>query len=227
MTKRIFDFSLALLGLLLFGLPLLLVALLIKLEDGGPIFYRGRRVGLHGNPFNIFKFRSMVVNAEKLGASSTSDCDARITRTGRLLRKLKLDELPQLLNVLRGDMSFVGPRPEVQKFVDMYTEEEKLILTLRPGITDWASLWNADEGRVLKGSKDPDGDYLRLIRPQKIRYQLKYARERNLWVDIRIIAATAWVVVEKLLPSRFHRETRCAAKNAGKVTQTEKPTGTI
>ena len=222
MTKRIFDFSLALLGLLLFGLPLILVALLIKLEDGGPIFYRGRRVGLHGKPFNIFKFRSMVVNAEGLGASSTSDCDARITRTGRILRKLKLDELPQLLNVLKGDMSFVGPRPEVQKFVDMYTEEEKLILTLRPGITDWASLWNADEGKVLKGSADPDGDYLRLIRPQKVLFQLKYARERSLWVDIRIIASTIWLVLEKLLPSRFHRETRCAAKNAGKVTQNEK-----
>jgi len=221
MAKRIFDLLLALFGLLIFGIPLLLIALLIKLEDGGPVFYRGRRVGLHGTPFYIFKFRSMVVDAEKIGASSTSDCDARITRTGRILRKLKLDELPQLFNVLAGDMSFVGPRPEVQKFVDMYTDEEKLILTLRPGITDWASLWNADEGKVLAGSSDPDGDYLRLIRPQKLKYQLKYARERTLWVDICIIASTAWLALEKLLPPCLHREARCAAENAGKVTRSE------
>ncbi|HOX22310.1 MAG TPA: sugar transferase, partial [Elusimicrobiales bacterium] len=152
MLKRVFDIWLALFGLLIFALPLCLIAVLIKVEDGGPVFYRGRRVGRHGQPFFIFKFRSMVVNAEKIGASSTSDDDARITRIGKLLRKLKLDELPQLFNVLSGDMSFVGPRPEVQKFVDMYTEEEKAILTLRPGITDWASLWNADEGKVLAGS---------------------------------------------------------------------------
>lgn len=198
--KRIFDLFLAAFGLLVFALPMAAVAILIKLEDGGPVLYRGRRVGLHGKPFFILKFRSMVVNAEKIGASSTSNDDARITSAGKLLRRLKLDELPQLFNVLSGDMSFVGPRPEVQKFVDMYTEEEKIILSLRPGITDWASLWNPDEGSVLAGSKDPDGDYLRLIRPQKIRYQLKYAREHNLWVDICIIAETAWLVLEKFLP---------------------------
>ncbi len=219
MLKRVFDIWLALFGLLIFALPLCLIAVLIKVEDGGPVFYRGRRVGRHGQPFFIFKFRSMVVNAEKIGASSTSDDDARITRIGKLLRKLKLDELPQLFNVLSGDMSFVGPRPEVQKFVDMYTEEEKAILTLRPGITDWASLWNADEGKVLAGSKDPDGDYLRLIRPQKLKYQLKYVRERNLWVDICIIAATAWLVVEKFLPHSWRREARCAVENAGKISQ--------
>jgi lipopolysaccharide/colanic/teichoic acid biosynthesis glycosyltransferase len=132
----------------------------------------------------------MVVNAEKMGASSTSDDDSRITRPGRVLRKYKLDELPQLINVLIGDMSLVGPRPEVKKFTDMYTEEEKAILTVRPGITDWASIWNPDEGAILAGSTDPDRDYLEKIRPEKIRLQLKYVRERSLWIDLKIIFLT-------------------------------------
>lgn len=190
MAKRVFDLFFSTLGLLLFGPLLLGVAVLIKREDGGPVFYRGVRVGLGGNPFRIFKFRSMVLDAEKIGASSTSDDDPRITRIGKTLRKFKLDELPQLLNVFLGDMSFVGPRPEVQKFVDMYTPEEKIILTLRPGITDWASLWNSDEGAILAGHPDPDRGYLELIRPEKIRLQLKYARERTLWTDFVIILQT-------------------------------------
>lgn len=190
MAKRLFDLFFAILGLILLGPILLFVAILIKKEDGGPIFYRGVRVGLWGKLFRIFKFRSMVVNAEKIGASSTSDDDSRITKIGKSLRKFKLDELPQLINVFLGDMSFVGPRPEVQKFVDLYTEEEKAILNLRPGITDWASLWNADEGAILAGSPDPDRTYLEKIRPEKIRLQLKYARERSLWIDFIIILQT-------------------------------------
>ncbi len=162
----------------------------IHREDHGPIFYRGERTGLHGKPFRIFKFRTMVVDAEKLGASSTSDDDARITRIGKFLRRYKLDELPQLINVLTGDMSLVGPRPEVKKFTDLYTDEEKSILSVKPGITDWASIWNPDEGAMLAGSTDPDRDYLEKIRPQKIRLQLKYVRERSFWTDIRIILLT-------------------------------------
>src|SRR5687767_5464030 len=141
MLKRVFDVICALAALVVLSPVLLGLALTIRMSSPGPVFYRGVRVGLHGRPFRIFKFRSMVINADQLGGASTADGDPRITSIGRLLRKTKLDELPQLLNVLAGDMSFVGPRPEVQQYVDMYTEEEKAILTVRPGITDWASLW--------------------------------------------------------------------------------------
>lgn len=173
------------------------IAALIKKEDGGPIFYRGIRTGRYGKPFRVFKFRTMVVDAEKLGASSTSDDDERVTKIGKFLRKYKLDELPQLINVLVGDMSLVGPRPEVKKFTDLYTEEERAILNVRPGITDWASLWNSNEGGVLKGSMDPDKDYLEKIRPEKIRLQLKYVRERSFWIDLKIIFQTLWTIISK------------------------------
>ncbi len=195
--KGVFDFFLSLLGLTLLSPILIIISIKIKSEDDGTVFYRGERVGLHGKPFRIFKFRTMVVDAEKMGASSTSDDDLRITRIGRFLRKYKLDELPQLINVLVGDMSLVGPRPEVKKFTDLYTDEEKVILTVRPGITDWASLWNPDEGELLKGSLDPDKDYLEKIRPEKIRLQLKYVRERSFWTDIKIIFLTIKTIIIK------------------------------
>lgn len=197
MTKRIFDMMCSACGLLILSPLLLWIAWQIKSVDGGPVFYRGLRVGLDGKAFRIFKFRTMVVDAEKLGGSSTSDDDKRITRIGKFLRKYKLDELPQLINVLVGDMSFVGPRPEVKKFTDMYTEEEKVILTVRPGITDWASLWNPDEGALLKGSLDPDKDYIEKIRPEKIRLQLKYVRERSFFADIQIIFLTLKTILIK------------------------------
>jgi lipopolysaccharide/colanic/teichoic acid biosynthesis glycosyltransferase len=132
----------------------------------------------------------MVVEAEKLGGPSTADDDPRITKIGRLLRKFKLDELPQLINVLKGEMSFVGPRPEVQHYVEMFTEEEKAILSVRPGITDWASLWNPDEGAILAESFDPEKAYMEEIRPQKLKLQLKYVRERSFSSDLKIIFLT-------------------------------------
>lgn len=132
----------------------------------------------------------MVVDAEKIGGPSTADDDPRITKPGRFLRKYKLDELPQLINVLRGEMSLVGPRPEVQHYVEMFTEEEKAILNVRPGITDWASLWNPDEGAILAGSPDPEKAYMEKIRPQKLKLQLKYVRKRSFWIDLRIILLT-------------------------------------
>jgi lipopolysaccharide/colanic/teichoic acid biosynthesis glycosyltransferase len=195
MMKRLFDIVAATTGLAILSPLFFLISLRINHEDGGPVFYRGERVGLLGKPFRIFKFRSMVVDAEKLGASSTSDDDARITRTGKFLRKHKLDELPQLINVLIGHMSLVGPRPEVKKFTDLYTDEEQVILTVRPGITDWASIWNPDEGAILAGSIDPDRDYLEKIRPEKIRLQLKYVREQSFWTDIKIIFLTIWTII--------------------------------
>jgi lipopolysaccharide/colanic/teichoic acid biosynthesis glycosyltransferase len=195
--KRIFDIVLSLVGLLLLSPFLIVIALVIKFQDGGSVFFRGVRVGLHAKEFRIFKFRTMVVDAEKIGPSSTSDEDSRITRFGRSLRKHKLDELPQLINVLLGDMSIVGPRPEVRKFVDLYTKEEKVILKVKPGITDWASLWNSDEGAILAGSDDPDRDYLEKIRPEKIRLQLKYIEEQSFLVDMRIIFLTILAVLRR------------------------------
>lgn len=188
--KRGFDIFFSAVGLILL-LPLLLwIMWRIRREDGGPVFYRGLRVGFHGRPFRIFKFRSMVVDAEKIGASSTANEDPRITRIGRLLRKYKLDELPQLINVFWGDMSFVGPRPEVQQFTDMYTDQEKVILNVRPGITDWASIWNSDEGSLLAGAEDPDQAYMELIRPTKLKLQLKYVQEQSFFIDLKIILLT-------------------------------------
>ena len=195
--KRLFDIVFSLLGLMLTTPILLILAILIKREDGGPVFYRGVRVGLHGNPFRIFKFRTMVVNAEKIGGSSTADDDPRITRIGKFIRKHKLDELPQLINVLKGEMSFVGPRHEVQHYVNMYTNEEKAILNVKPGITDWASMWNSDEGAILAGSTDAEKTYMEKIRPEKIRLQLKYVRKRSFFVDLKIIFQTLFKLVKR------------------------------
>ena len=196
MLKRVFDFLSSLIGLILISPILVTITILIKKEDGGPLFYRGTRVGRFGKTFRIFKFRTMVINAEKLGGPSTADDDPRITKVGKVIRKFKLDELPQLINVLKGEMSIVGPRPEVQMYVDMFTEEEKAILTVRPGITDWASIWNPDEGAILAGSTDPEKTYMEKIRPDKIRLQLKYVRERSFWNDLKIIAQTIITIVK-------------------------------
>jgi lipopolysaccharide/colanic/teichoic acid biosynthesis glycosyltransferase len=192
MLKRTFDIIFAALALIMTSPIFLIMAVIIKLESEGPVFYRGVRVGRYGKPFRIFKFRSMVKDAESKGAASTNNRDSRITRSGQFIRKFKLDELSQLINVFIGDMSIVGPRPEVQKFVDLYTEEEKPILSLRPGITDWSSIKFHNEGEIIENSGIADADeaYAKLIRPEKLRLQLKYLREHNLWVDIKIIVAT-------------------------------------
>jgi len=194
--KRVFDIVTSLLGIVFLGPLIVGIAAMIKGKDPGPIFYRGERIGLFGKPFRIFKFRTMVVNAERIGGPSTSDDDSRITRVGKWLRRYKLDELPQLINVLIGDMSIVGPRPEVKRYMDMYTEEEKAILTVRPGITDWASIWNSDEGAVLAGAEDPEKAYMELIRPKKLKLQMKYVREQSLRVDLKIIFLTILAMVQ-------------------------------
>lgn len=194
--KRLFDLIMASIGLILASPLFLILAVIIKMESKGPVFYRGVRVGLYGRPFRIYKFRSMVVNAEQLGASSTSEQDNRVTRCGRMVRRYKLDEIAQLLNVLLGDMSLVGPRPEVQKYVDLYTEDEKIILSVRPGITDWASIKFHNEGEIIaaSGIADADEAYAKLIRPEKLRLQRKYVRERTLLVDIKILICTILTV---------------------------------
>lgn len=195
MIKRLFDFFASFSGLILVSPIIIYIALKIKGEDGGPIFYRGERIGLHGKPFRIYKFRTMVANAENLGGPSTAADDPRITKFGKKIRKYKLDELPQLINVLKGEMSLVGPRPEVKHYTDMFNEEEKVILSIKPGITDFASLWNSDEGAILAGSPDPEKAYVEKIRPEKIRLQLKYVREQSFWIDIKIILQTLIKIV--------------------------------
>jgi lipopolysaccharide/colanic/teichoic acid biosynthesis glycosyltransferase len=195
--RRIIDALIAAIVLIIASPLMLAIAFLIKREDGGPAFYRGRRVGRGGIPFFIFKFRSMVSNAEHLGGTATSDDDMRITSVGRFLRKYKLDELPNMINIVAGDMNLVGPRPEVQKFVDMYTDREREILAVRPGITDWASLWNSDEGAFLAGSPDPERTYAELLRPTKLKLQLIYVQERSLWTDAKILFYTARKLVDK------------------------------
>jgi lipopolysaccharide/colanic/teichoic acid biosynthesis glycosyltransferase len=197
MIKRIFDIVFSLFGLLILSPIFLAVVILIKREDGGPIYYMGSRIGKSGVPFKMIKFRTMVLNADKIGGSSTADDDPRITKIGKLLRKFKLDEIPQLINVLRGEMSFVGPRPEVAYYVNMFSAEEKNILSVKPGITDWASLWNSDEGAILAGSTDPEKAYMEKIRPEKIRLQLQYVRKHNFLIDLKIITLTLLKIVKR------------------------------
>jgi lipopolysaccharide/colanic/teichoic acid biosynthesis glycosyltransferase len=198
MLKRFFDIFFSALGLILLTPLLALLAIAIKKSSSGPVLYRGIRVGRGGKLFRMLKFRTMVADAEALGGSCTSDDDFRITSIGRRLRKYKLDELPQLINVLRGEMSFVGPRPEVQQYVSMFSEEEKQILRVRPGVTDLATLWDSDEGALLAKSSDPERTYLETIRPEKVRLQLEYVRERSLLLDLRIVCSTLALVCRRL-----------------------------
>jgi lipopolysaccharide/colanic/teichoic acid biosynthesis glycosyltransferase len=200
MVKRLTDIVLSLVGLALAAPVLAYAAVRIKLDDGGPILYRGVRVGRHGRHFRMFKLRTMVVDAERVGGPSAAKGDPRITQIGGWLRRKKFDELPQFINVLIGDMSFVGPRPEVPFYTDMYSDEERAILTVRPGITDFATLWNSDEGEVLAGSLDPERTYMEKIRPMKIRLQLEYVRRQSFWTDISIIWQTVVAVVTRTSP---------------------------
>ncbi len=197
LVKRVLDLTAAAVGLAAFSPVFLVLAVAIKLETPGPVFYRGVRVGRAGRPFRIFKFRSMVADAERRGASSTNAADPRVTRCGSVIRRYKLDELAQLINVFLGDMSFVGPRPEVQKFVDLFTDEQKLILSVRPGITDWASIRFHNEPEIIaaSGIADADEAYAKLIRPEKLRLQLRYVREYGLLTDLRILLATVATLV--------------------------------
>lgn len=169
----------------------------IKLDRDGPAIYAGRRVGLGGKEFRMYKFRTMVTNADRVGGPNTPDDDPRLTRTGKFLRRYKLDELPQLVNVLKGDMSFVGPRPQVADEVAGYTAEERELLSVRPGITDWSSLRFHNEGEILAGHADPDRAYAELIRPEKMRLGLEYVRRGTFRDDIDILWKTATLPLRK------------------------------
>jgi len=189
MIKRVFDIVFGLILLILLGPVLAIVALIVRASSPGPIFYRGVRTGLHGRPFCIFKFRTMVHNAEALGGYSTAENDPRLTKSGRLLRKHKLDELPQLFNILRGEMSFVGPRPQVEHYTKLYTKQERIILSVRPGLTDYASIKYIDLDNIL-GDMDVDEKYRLEIEPDKNRLRMKYAKENNLLIDLKILLMT-------------------------------------
>jgi lipopolysaccharide/colanic/teichoic acid biosynthesis glycosyltransferase len=195
--KRLLDSAVAGVGLVLLAPLLLVLALVIRLGSPGPVFYRGERVGLGGITFRILKFRTMVVEAEKSGGSSTPEDDPRITRVGHMLRRWKLDEAPQLINVVRGEMSLVGPRPQVRWAVDLYTPEERRLLSVRPGITDWASVRFRNEAEILRGSDDPDRLYLEKIAPEKIRLGLWYVDNQTFLEDLRIIFATLRCVITR------------------------------
>ena len=195
--KRAFDILGASAGLLLFSPLLLLVALAIWLQDRQSPFYIASRVARGGGTFRMVKFRSMVVNADKIGGSSTAATDRRITPVGQFVRAYKLDELIQLWNVLKGDMSFVGPRPQVLTDAGLYTEAEKRMLSVRPGITDPASIVFSDEGDILKGHADPDLLYNQIIRPWKSRLALAYIDQRSFWTDLRLISLTVVAIVSR------------------------------
>lgn len=190
MIKRIFDLVLSIILILLFSPLFILFSFFIWKQDWYSPFYVAPRIGKNEKIYKMIKFRSMVVNADKIGVDSTSVNDLRITSLGRLIRKYKIDELPNFFNIFLGQMSFVGPRPNVKRETDLYTVEEKLLLSVRPGITDLASIVFSDEGNILEGSNDPDLDYNKLIRPWKSRLGLIYLDNQSFILDIKIIFIT-------------------------------------
>jgi lipopolysaccharide/colanic/teichoic acid biosynthesis glycosyltransferase len=205
-TKRLFDVALASCGLVLASPLLAVVSLAIFLYDFHNPLYIAPRIGRGGRPFRMVKFRSMVVNADKTGVTSTSATDSRITPVGRFVRQFKVDELVQLWNVLRGDMSFVGPRPNVPSGVAVYTPLERRLLDVAPGITDFASIVFADEGAILRGHPDADAAYDQLIRPWKSELSLFYVDNRSIWIDLQLIALTILAVASRPTAlNRVHR----------------------
>jgi len=191
MLKRLFDLLLSLLGLVVCAPLFAGVMIWIRLDSAGPVFFRQERVGLGGRLFRIHKFRTMIVDAEARGLQVTVGEDSRITRSGRFLRKYKLDELPQLIDVLLGDMSLVGPRPEVPKYVACYPAEvREIVLSVRPGITDLASIEFSEENAMLQNANDPERVYIEQILPIKLQHYLRYVEQRSLWLDIRLIVQT-------------------------------------
>ena len=195
-AKRALDVLVSAAALFLLSPLLLLIALAVKLDSPGPVFYRQERVGRNGVPFRIFKYRTMVTDADKRGPAITVGRDSRITRVGGFLRGTKLDELAQLINVLTGTMSFVGPRPEVPKYVALYTPYQRQVLLVRPGITDYASIAYRRESELLGQAEDPEALYIREIMPAKLELNLKYLREISPLTDLRLILRTLAAVVK-------------------------------
>lgn len=195
--KRAFDLCVGAVGLLLVSPVLLLFMILVWLQDRKSPFYMAPRIGFGGTPFKMIKLRSMITGADRTGVESTAADDQRITRVGHIIRRYKLDELSQMINVVKGEMSLVGPRPHVRSDVYLYTDEEKKLLTVKPGITDLASIVFADEGEILRGSSDPDLDYKRLIRPWKSRLAMLYVEKSSILLDLRILYLTVMAIFSR------------------------------
>ncbi len=190
MIIRFFDVLFSSLGLIILSPLFLILAVWIKIDSKGPVFYRQLRVGKDGKDFYLYKFRTMLVDADKNGLITVGDRDPRVTRAGYFFRKYKLDELPQLINVVLGDMSLVGPRPEVRKYVEMYTSDQRKVLSVKPGLTDYASIHYIDENKVLAKSDDPERTYIDAIIPEKIRYNMKYIEHQSVKEYFKIIFLT-------------------------------------
>lgn len=195
-VKRLFDIFASGLGLVVLAIPMLIISLIIKLDSEGEVLFKQERVGLNGVPFKIFKFRTMVADAPSRGREITVGADSRITKVGNILRKAKLDELPQLINVFMGDMSLVGPRPEVPRYVAMYTPEQRSVLKVRPGITDLASIEYRDESKVLAEASDPDKTYIEEIMPHKLKLNMEYIENLGLFYDIGLIFRTFFAILK-------------------------------
>ncbi len=194
MLKRIFDLVAAFIGLSILLPFFILIAIWIKLSSKGSVFYFQQRIGKNEIPFQLFKFRTMVTDADKKGLLTVGMNDNRITKVGYFLRKYKLDELPQLLNVLNGTMSLVGPRPEVEKYTSLYNAEQKKVLRVKPGITDYASIKYSNENEVLANFENPEKGYIEQVMPDKLNLNLEYISNRNFIMDLKIIFATLFKI---------------------------------
>lgn len=190
MIKRSFDIIFSFIGILILIPFFILIAVAVLIDSRGGIFFKQRRVGKNNNDFFILKYRTMQTNADKNGLLTVGARDKRITRVGYFLRKYKLDELPQLFNILEGDMSFVGPRPEVRQYVNLYNDDQKRVLAVNPGITDYASIEYSNENEILAKSKNPEQTYINEIMPDKLRLNLKYISEQSFFTDLKIIFRT-------------------------------------
>ncbi len=193
---RFFDFFFTVLGLIILSPLFLIVAIWIKLDSSGPVFYRQTRVGKNNKDFKLLKFRSMVTDSDKKGLITVGGRDPRVTKSGYFIRKYKLDELPQLINVLKNDMSLVGPRPEVRKYVDLYNEIQRMVLSVKPGITDYASIEYIDENEILGKAENPEKVYIEQIMPEKILYNMKYIQNRSVKEYFKIIFLTIGKIVK-------------------------------
>lgn len=196
MFKRVFDFACALIGLALLFPFFLLISIWIKMDSGGDVFYKQLRVGRHNKDFYLYKFRTMAHGSDKKGLITVGNDDSRITKAGGFLRKYKIDELPQLINVLKGDMSLVGPRPEVRKYVDLYSDRQMKVLDARPGITDVASIKFSNENEILRDQEDPEKYYIETVMPEKLDLNLQYLAGRNFFGDIKLIFNTFFKVLK-------------------------------
>lgn len=204
--KRLFDFVTSIFGILVFAPLILIIAVIIKTTSRGPCLFTQQRTGLHGNTFNVYKFRTMVPKAEQLGSSVTTGVDPRITPIGRILRTTKLDELPQLFNVFKGEMSFVGPRPDVPEITNNYSKPMKKIFNIRPGITSLATLHFKNEEELLSKVDNPDEFYEQQVVPLKVELAMEHARRGSFTFDLKILIQTVWMLLPlgKIWPIKEH-----------------------